>query len=345
MTSSASIKGMPARTNADSCREKCISSSCLSFFFVISNWRTLRLSRSCLTSRPRSTSEAIAVFTEVAVATPEVFLPSSVTAWYLNLLIRSSDHVDVPEDLRDGRHVVGDQLDATVTQCSHPLSYCQVLDLVVPRLASDQLPHLLGDGQQFVYADPVLESGAEAEVASLAVPELLLLGAAHAPVELDLFDGWLEGDAAVPADPSHQPLTDDPDHRGSDQEGLDAEVQEPLQRAGRIGSVEGRQDQVSRECRLDPDASRLGVAHLADEDDVRVLTEDPLQSAGERDARLVVDLDLVDRGQDVFDRVLDRHDVALAVVDLGERRVQGRRLTASRRPRADHHPEQGADQS
>ena len=46
---------------------------------------------------------------------------------------------------------------------------------------------------------------------------------------------------------------------------------------------------------------------------------------------LLVDLDLVDRREDVLDRVLDRHDVALGAVDLAER---SRRASSSCRCRS-----------
>ena len=88
---------------------------------------------------------------------------------------------------------------------------------------------------------------------------------------------------------------------------------------------------------LHGDASRLDVADLTDEDRVGILTQDRLEPIGEGHAGQLVDLDLVDRGKDVFDRVLDRHDVDLFAVDRGEGRVEGRGLARTGRPRADHH--------
>ena len=220
----------------------------------------------------------------------------------------------------------------------------ELLDLVVARLPRDQLTHRFGDGQQLVDADPVLEAGAEAEVAALAPPELFLRRTSRPPVELELLVAGPVRHAAVAADPAHEPLPDDADDRRRDQERFDPEIQEPLECAGGVGTVQRGEHEVSRERRLDPDTRRLHIAHLADEDDVGVLAEDRPQTAGERHAGLVLDLDLIDRGEDVLDRVLNRHDVALAVVDLGERRVERRGLAASRRAGADDHPEGSADQ-
>ena len=66
---------------------------------------------------------------------------------------------------------------------------------------------------------------------------------------------------------------------------------------------------MAGERRLHGDARGLDVADLADEDHVGVLAQDRLETGGERHARLVVDLDLVDPREDVLDRVFDRHHV------------------------------------
>ena len=59
---------------------------------------------------------------------------------------------------------------------------------------------------------------------------------------------------------------------------------------------------------------------------------------------LLVRLDLVDGRKDVLDRVLDRHDVAGLVTDLGQRRIERRRLPAPGRSRTQHHAEWSADE-
>ena len=61
--------------------------------------------------------------------------------------------------------------------------------------------------------------------------------------------------------------------------------------------------------RLDRDPCRLDVPDLADEDDVGVLAQDGLQTGGEGQSGLFVRLDLVDRREDVLDRVLNGHHV------------------------------------
>ena len=63
----------------------------------------------------------------------------------------------------------------------------------------------------------------------------------------------------------------------------------------RVGGVQRRQHEVAGQRRLHGDPRGLDVADLADQDDVGVLAQDRLEAAGEGDAGLLVDLDLVDR--------------------------------------------------
>src|SRR5205823_2747122 len=105
---------------------------------------------------------------------------------------------------------------------------------------------------------------------------------------------------------------------GGDQEGLDTHVQQAMQRSRGIGRVQRREYEVPGQRGLYGDPCGLDVAHLADQDDVRVLPQDGPQPTGEGDTGRLVDLDLVDRVEGVLHRVLDRHDVALRAVDLAE---------------------------
>ena len=50
------------------------------------------------------------------------------------------------------------------------------------------------------------------------------------------------------------------------------------------------------------------IADFADHDDIGVLPQDGAQQAGESQADLRPNLDLVDAGKLIFDRVLDRDD-------------------------------------
>src|SRR6185295_1917561 len=84
---------------------------------------------------------------------------------------------------------------------------------------------------------------------------------------------------------------------------------------------------------LERDLGGLAVADLAEEDDVRVLPEDRAERGREREARLLVHLDLVQARELVLDRVLDGDDVERLRRDVAERGEEGRALDAARRAR------------
>ena len=61
-----------------------------------------------------------------------------------------------------------------------------------------------------------------------------------------------------------------------------------------------------------------------------ILTKKGAKRAGEGQLDLRVDLDLIDAGDLILDRILDGHDVALRAVELRQACGQRRGLTASR---------------
>ena len=67
----------------------------------------------------------------------------------------------------------------------------------------------------------------------------------------------------------------------------------PADRFRRVERVQSREDQVARLRRLQRRSDRLDVAHLADEDDVRILAQRAAQRGRER-ARVAADLALLD---------------------------------------------------
>ena len=73
---------------------------------------------------------------------------------------------------------------------------------------------------------------------------------------------------------------------------------------------------------IDGDAGGFQIADLTDHDDVRRLTQNGAQGAGEGHSDLGLHVHLVDAGHDVFDRILDRDDLAALVVDLRKAGVE-----------------------
>jgi hypothetical protein len=85
-----------------------------------------------------------------------------------------------------------------------------------------------------------------------------------------------------------------------------------------------------------PIPETLRIAHFSHHHDVRVLAEEGAHDA--REAHLIGDLDLRDVVLKlVFDRVLDRHDVALRAVQLVDGCVERGRFAGAGRARDDDH--------
>ena len=111
-------------------------------------------------------------------------------------------------------------------------------------------------------------------------------------------------------------------------------------RLGRVDGVHRREHEVAGLGRLQRGLGRLGVAQLADQDHVRVLTEHAAQRLVER-LGVEPDLALVDDAVHVrvedLDRILDRDDVLPPrPVDVAEHRGERRRLARAGRAGDEH---------
>jgi hypothetical protein len=138
-------------------------------------------------------------------------------------------------------------------------------------------------------------------------------------------------DARVRVQYPHQPLGDDTEQRRCQQERFDPHVAQSRHRADRRVRVQCGQYEVAGQRRLHGDLRGLRVADLADHHHVRVLAQDRAQAACKGHLDFGVDLGLADAVDVILDRVLDRHDVAGAVVDALERGVERRGLAGTRR--------------
>ena len=116
--------------------------------------------------------------------------------------------------------------------------------------------------------------------------------------------------AAVRAQPAHQPLRQHAAQHGGDQVVLQPHVAQPGDAGGGRVGVQRGQHQMPGQRRLHGDLRGLQVADFADHDHVRILAQDRAQQAGEGQADLRLDLDLVDAAQLVLDRVLDGDHLA-----------------------------------
>src|SRR6476646_2603832 len=110
---------------------------------------------------------------------------------------------------------------------------------------------------------------------------------------------------------------------------------DPIDRLRGIERMESGEDEVTGFSGVERRFDGLVVAHLADEDDVGILTEGTPQGLGER-GRIDRDLALVHDGlivpMEILDRILDRHDVRRARrVDVIDHRGERRALAAAGR--------------
>src|ERR1043166_6923075 len=138
------------------------------------------------------------------------------------------------------------------------------------------------------------------------------------------------GPAADRAEHAYQALRQHAVQRRDEVVRLDPHVQEATDHVNDVVGVDGGEDEVAREGRLDGDLRRLLVADFADHDLVRVVAKDRAQAARERQALLLVDGDLRDAVELILHGVFNRDDLVFLVANLVQGGVERRRLTRTR---------------
>ncbi len=110
---------------------------------------------------------------------------------------------------------------------------------------------------------------------------------------------------------------------------IDTEFGEPGERRNGIIGMEGRENQVSGHRCVHGRLRGLGIANLADQNHVGILTQDGAKHARKRQAGALVSLDLRDAVDLVLNRILDRNDIQWLVAKLVDQAVERGRLAAS----------------
>src|ERR1035441_1499196 len=159
------------------------------------------------------------------------------------------------------------------------------------------------------------------------------LGAAGAAPGEDVFAFGREhgavGELAARADDADEALRQDGDERTGDQVVFHAHVGEAGDGAGGIVGMQGGEDEVAGEGGADGDIGGFAVADFAHHDDVGILADDVAQAAGEGEADLRIDVDLVDAVHLVFDGIFDGDDFLVGQVDSLEGGIEGGGLAAA----------------
>src|SRR6266542_6099599 len=197
----ASISGRPARMNAPSCRDRCMTASRSTRGAVSSAWRMLffsviRILRSSRSYRASSAASRLSAF-----STPFANCPVALIATYEYLAMSSPYDVDGSENLGQIRHAALHQADCLFLERAHSLGAGQLAQLVVRRTIEDQLADRVRHGHQLVHTDALQVAGVPAEVAAGAAHEAAIgYPSAHRVQEGELLRGLLVVLAAVVAD-------------------------------------------------------------------------------------------------------------------------------------------------
>ena len=142
----------------------------------------------------------------------------------------------------------------------------------------------------------------------------------------------LVGLPALRTQPPDQTLRHHRLDRAGHQKRLDPHVHQPRVSASGIVRVQGTEDQMAGQRRLDGVLGGLQVADFTDQHYVRVVTQDAPQRMRERQADPGMNLNLVDPLQLILDRILGGNDLDVRAVDLDQRTVQRGRLSRTGRP-------------
>ncbi len=137
---------------------------------------------------------------------------------------------------------------------------------------------------------------------------------------------------AVRAQAAHQPLRDDADDVAGHDVRQDADVEQARDHADRRVGVQRRVHLVAGHGGAKRHFGGVGVADLADQDDVRVLAHHRAHAVGEVELGGFGHRGLADHGHRILDRILEGHDVDALGIDVVEYRVQRRGLAAAGRP-------------
>ena len=153
---------------------------------------------------------------------------------------------------------------------------------------------------------------------------------------------WL---SAGRAEAAHQSLRHDAHHRRGYEEGFDPHIDKPGHGAKRIIGMQGGKDEVAGKRGLNRDFGSFTVPDFAHHHDIRVLSENRAQPAGEGQVDLRIDLNLSDTMQLILNRVFDGDDIARRSVEPREGRVECRRLAAAGGAGNQQDPVTGLDQT
>src|SRR5580704_6957040 len=225
-----------------------------------------------------------------------------------------------------------------LTQEAHALIARGAPDLGRRLLQQNHLADAVAQVQQFVDGSSSAESSAGTFDAALSFVEVNLgPGLGIETAGLHDFRGIVRCRAAGFANQSHQSLCQNAVQSGHKVVRLDAHVEETPDNIDHVIGVDSSKNQVARERGLNGDLRRFGVANFADHDLVGIVTQNGAQSASEGQTFLLIDRNLGDAANLIFNRVFNGDDFVFVGLDFADGRVQSRSFAAAGWSRDQHH--------
>src|SRR4029077_8057056 len=145
------------------------------------------------------------------------------------------------------------------------------------------------------------------------------------------------GPLAVGADHAHQTLGHDAIEGGNEVVRLDAHVDEASDDVGNVVGVDGGEHQVTGKSGLNGDLCGFLVADSADHELVRIVAQNGTQAASKGHALFLVDRNLGDTAQLIFDGIFNGDDLVFVGLDFVDGGIQGGGLARSGGAGDQHH--------
>src|ERR1700730_1324368 len=172
----------------------------------------------------------------------------------------------------DGGIAREDTAQPVLAQSHHPELDRLLFQYYRGRAFVDQFANWIGNAHQLVDSFAAFVTGLIAGVATFAVIKTLL--ADVAPRNFQLCERRIVrvvSGSAIRTDAAEQPLTENRFERGGNQKRFDAHVDQTRDSARRVVRLQGCENKMSRERRLNGNLRRLQVARLTDHDAVGIL--------------------------------------------------------------------------
>lgn len=206
-----------------------------------------------------------------------------------------------------------------------------------PAPGDDQVIDIVGKWQQFGDCKAAAIAGVRARRTPFGSGDANLVAILPSGSEQQGF--FLAGQApvaAMGAQAPHQTLGKDKDDLPGQQRRAKPQIDKTGNRTKGVGGVKCRQNPVAGHCRAHCHAGGFLVAHLANQQHVRVLPQDGADAIGIGHVARPPQIALSHPGQFIFDRLFQRHDVEFGGVERAEQCIERGGLAAAGRSGDNH---------